>query len=267
MSEAVTDHLAIAMQLADRAGAAILPHFRASSLATEDKSGGQGFDPVTAADKAAEAAIRAELARSRPMDGIHGEEEGITEGTSGLTWVIDPIDGTRAFLIGAPTWGTLIGLGDAERLRLGVVDQCFTRERWWGGPELGAQYRGPDGVATEIATRPCGSLSEALIATTDLRLFDDREIVAFTHISNRAKLCRFGLDCYAYALLAMGQIDLVIESGLQPYDVGALIPLIEGAGGVMTGWDGSDCRNGGRAIAAGDPERHAEALALIAPFL
>ena len=252
---------AIAHRLADAAGAATLPSFRSQNLAVENKDI-CGFDPVTSADRAAETAIRSVLAEARPDDAILGEEEARRDGTSGLTWIIDPIDGTRAFLIGAPTWGTLIALADADGMRLGMVDQPFTGERWWGARDLGAWYRRGDDAA-KIRTRPSAALGGALMATTAPELFDAEEHAAFVELRSCVKLCRYGLDCYAYTLVASGHLDLVVEAGLQSYDIAAHIPLIEAAGGIVTGWRGEDCRNGGRAIAAGDARIHAMALEIL----
>ncbi len=276
----ITKLAEIAERLADAAGRATLPWFRAAQLGLENKleeadAVGTTFDPVTAADRAAEAAMRAVLAAERPDDAILGEEEGSTPGTTGLTWVLDPIDGTRAFLCGGPTWGVLIGLDDGTGLRLGVVDQPWTTDRWIGipgnspdgssgdAPGCGAWHRARGGAARPIRTRRCAALGQAVMMTTDPRLFTAAERPAFDAIEGRVRLSRYGYDCSAYALLAMGQIDVVIESGLHAYDVGAVIPLVQAAGGVATDWKGGDARRGGRILAAGDPARHAELLEVL----
>ena len=264
MSEATETLLAVAVRLADAARAASLAHFRRPGLGADNKAGAGGYDPVTEADRASEAAMRAVLAEWRPDDGILGEEGGTQAGSTGLTWVLDPVDGTRGFLAGTPTWGVLIGLDDGTRLRLGLIDQPFTAERWTGVAGAPTTYRRGDGAPVEVRTRACPALGDAILMCTDLSMFDAAEQAGFDAVRERVRLCRFGCDCYAYALLAMGQIDLVIEASLQAYDVGGLIPVVEGAGGVITGWRGEDCRGGGRVIAAGDPARHAEALEMLA---
>ena len=254
------DLRATAAALADAARAAVLPHFR-TDIAAENKAAA-GFDPVTAADRAAETAIRDMLARLRPDDAVLGEELGRAAGTSGLTWVIDPIDGTRAFLSGAPTWGVLIALCDADGPRHGVIDQPHIGERWEGG--IGAAtLTGPRGVRP-LATRPPRSLDSAILFSTFPEIGTAAERDAFARVAGRARLTRYGLDCYAYGLLAAGQIDLVIEAGLQPYDICAPIAVIAAAGGVVTTWDGGPAHGGGRILAAANREIHAEAMALLA---
>jgi myo-inositol-1(or 4)-monophosphatase len=260
----------LANALADCAGAASLPHFRALDLDTADKGGdgkGEGrFDPVTAADRAAERAMRDLLALRRPDDAVFGEEEAGKDGTSGLTWVLDPIDGTRAFISGLPVWGTLIALDDGSRGRIGLVDQPYIGERFVGvigNARVEAWMTGPTG-RHPLRTRPCAGLADATVFTTDPFIFAAAEFEAFRAVSSRARLTRFGTDCYAYALLALGFVDLVIESGLAAYDIAAHVPIIEAAGGRVTDWRGHCCRWGGRAVAAGSIEVHAAALELLA---
>lgn len=270
MDDAKLDQLlALAQELADAAGAAALPHFRAAGLASDDKGAASGacFDPVTVADRAAERAIRDLLAERRPEDGIFGEEEARVEGRSGLVWVIDPIDGTRSFISGVPLWGTLIALDDGARGRIGVFDQPYTRERFIGVLRASGGEAWMDGPAGRrvLQTRPCASLEEATLFTTDPLLFEGSERDAFASIRARARLTRYGADGYAYALLAAGHVDLVIESGLEAFDVAAHVPLITASGGVITGWRGEDCRHGGRVVAAGSAELHAAALEVLSP--
>lgn len=246
--------------LADAARPITLRHFRAHDLIADNKLAG-GFDPVTAADHAAEEAIRAILAEERPLDGILGEEGGHQQGTSGLTWVIDPIDGTRGFLSGTPTWGVLIALSDASGPVLGIIDQPYIGERFWGG--LGQAFvEGPAGRAP-LRCRPARPLEQAIIFTTFPEIGTGDQRAAFTRVAGRARLVRYGMDCYAYALLAAGQIDLVIEAGLHPYDVQAPIAVIEAAGGLVTDWQGRPVHQGGEVIAAANPEIHAAALELL----
>lgn len=253
--------LAVAEALADAARAAILPHFRSDGLAADSKETAR-FDPVTAADRAAEEAMREVLARRRPGDAIHGEEFGKVTGTTGLTWVLDPIDGTRGFLSGTPTWGVLVGLRSAEGALLGVIDQPYIGERFLGGFGQ-AWVDGPLG-RRPLKARPARPLSEAIVFTTFPEVGTNEEGRAFRRLSSHARLTRYGTDCYAYALIAAGQIDLVAEAGLQAYDVMAPIAVIEAAGGIVTGWDGAPALDGGRVLAAANPEVHAEALRLLA---
>lgn len=249
-----------AAEMADAARAVTLPFFRAPELASDNKMAG-GFDPVTEADRAAERAMRDVLARRRPQDAVRGEEYGARPGSSGLTWVLDPIDGTRAFLSGVPSWGTLIALCDTGGPLLGIIDQPFTGERWEGSARIARHVsaRGEHPLATR-APRP---LSEAILFSTFPEIGTPEERALFEAVSERARLTRFGIDCYAYGLLALGQIDLVIEAGLNDYDICAPIAVIEAAGGIVTGWDGRPAHGGGRVIAAANPGIHAEALALL----
>jgi len=245
-----------ARALADAARLRTLPLFRSPALRPDNKASA-GFDPVTEADRAAERAMREVLAERRPQDAILGEEYGHAPGTSGLTWVLDPIDGTRAFMAGAPSWGTLIGLLDSDGRALhGVIDQPFTGERFEGGLAPASLAGRP------IRTRGAVPLDQATLMTTFPEMGADE--VAFRRVAARVRLTRYGLDCYAYALLAMGQVDLVIESGLQSYDIVAPIAVIEAAGGIVTDWQGGRAEAGGRVLAAATPELHAAALDLLA---
>ncbi|PZO63391.1 MAG: histidinol-phosphatase [Paracoccus denitrificans] len=248
----------VADAMADAARAAILPHFRTADLSSDNKAE-HGFDPVTEADRASERAMRAILAARRPLDGIVGEEYGTTPGTSGLTWVLDPIDGTRAFICGAPSWGVLIALTHDNGTPIyGVMDQPWTRERFTGGAD-GGQLFSPHGART-LAVRKGVQLPDARLMTTFPEVGTSAEGAAFTRVARDVRLTRYGLDCYAYALLALGQIDLVIEAGLQRYDIAAPMALVQAAGGIVTDWDGGDASHGGRVIAAATPELHRAAM-------
>lgn len=250
----------IASKMADAAGQVILPYFRSDTLATDNKLEG-GFDPVTVADRAAEKAMREVLAELRPQDAILGEEYGATSGTSGLTWVLDPIDGTRGFISGTPTWGTLIALSDAEGPMLGVIDQPYIGERFIGG--LGtARMAGPHGTEV-LKTKATASLDEAILFTTFPEVGSAEQRLAFEAVAAEVKLTRYGMDCYAYALLAAGQVDLVIEAGLQAYDIQAPIAVIEAAGGVVTDWQGGPAHEGGTCLAAANPAVHQAALKIL----
>ncbi len=246
-----------ALEMADAAGAVILPHFRARDLLADNKDTG-GFDPVTAADREAELAMRKVLASRRPEDGILGEEHGTVEGSSGLTWVIDPIDGTRGFISGTPTWGVLIAVGDKGGPFFGLIDQPYIRERFIGGLGM-AHMVGPQG-RTPLRCRNARELGMATIFTTFPEIGTDTEADAFHRLASCCNLTRYGMDCYAYALLAAGQIDLVVEAGLQPYDIQAPLAVVEAAGGVVTDWQGRQAHMGGRVLAAANAEIHAAAM-------
>ena len=206
--------------------------------------------------------MRAVLARERPEDAILGEEYGAQAGTSGLTWVLDPIDGTRGYLAGTPTWGVLVAVADAAGPVWGVIDQPYIRERFSGGWGTAA-VEGPSGAAP-LRTRPARPLEEAILLTTFPEVGTEGERLAFRRVADRARLVRYGTDCYAYALVAAGQVDLVIEAGLQPYDVHAPIAVVEAAGGLCTDWEGGPAHGGGRIVAAANAEVHRAALDLLA---
>jgi histidinol phosphatase-like enzyme (inositol monophosphatase family) len=263
LSEAETAELiATAHALADAAREATLLHFRKPDL-TADTKETERFDPVTVADRLSEERMRAILAARRPQDGILGEEFGRSEGVSGLTWVLDPIDGTRGYLSGTPTWGVLISVRDASGPIYGIIDQPYIRERFEGGFGR-AEVNGPSGRAT-LAVRPARPLSQAILFSTFPEVGTPAEGAAFRRVAAQAKLTRYGTDCYAYALIAAGQIDIVIEAGLQAYDVQAPIAVIEAAGGIVTNWQGGPCAEGGQILACASREIHAEALALLNP--
>jgi histidinol phosphatase-like enzyme (inositol monophosphatase family) len=254
-------YIATAHALADRAGAVILPHFR-TGTAVDHKAGDEfEFDPVTAADRDAEAAIREALATAFPAHGIIGEEFGESRGDSDYCWIIDPVDGTRAFIMGQPLWGTLIGLTASGAPLLGLMDQPFTGERFWSGERQSFFRR--DGETTVMRARACPSLAEAIISSTTPDMFEGEDIARFERLSRAVRLRRFGGDCYNYCLVALGYIDLVIEAGLKSYDILPLIPIIERAGGVVSTWDGGDPRSGGRILAAGDPRLHEAAIEML----
>ena len=257
----VAELLATADALADAARRETLGHFRRADLTADSKLAG-GFDPVTAADRAAEAAMRDILARRRPDDAVLGEEMAPSAGTTGLTWILDPIDGTRAYLSGTPTWGVLIAVADADGPFIGIIDQPYIRERFTGAPGL-ARLDGPRG-RVRLATRAARPLSQATLFTTFPEIGTPDERAAFQSVAAHVRLTRYGMDCYAYALLAAGHVDLVIEAGLASYDIAAPIAVINAAGGVVTDWTGKPAHQGGRVLAAANPAIHAEALARLA---
>jgi len=251
-------YLPFALRLAELAGAAILPHFRCA-IAVDNKGGDAYFDPVTAADRAAEQAIRDELQSVYPNHGIYGEEQGRTAGDSGLTWVLDPIDGTRAFILGQLHWGTLIALDEGPRPILGIMHQPYVGETFVG--TRAAAWWQRDGERHPMRTRPCAHLEDAAVCSTHVQP-EDR--AAFDRVAAKARLVRYGGDCYNYCLLAAGLIDVVIESGLQAYDVHAVAPMIEAAGGIMSTWAGEFPYEGGQIVAAGDPRLHEQLLRILA---
>jgi len=264
MNPSRTDEfLEFARLMAQAAGSAILPHFRVA-LDVENKGGARGYDPVTVADRAAEAVIRAEIARVHPDHGIRGEEHGWQKGASNYTWVIDPIDGTRSFILGQMHWATLIALNDGERVVVGVAHQPFVGESFVATAGGAAQWRRGSECRT-LRTRRCGAVGDAVVACTDPKMFRTAaERAAFDRVADRARFTRWGGDCYAYCLLAMGLIDVVIESSLQAYDVQALIPIVEAAGGAITTWAGAPCDEGGSVVACGDRTLLPRVLELLA---
>jgi histidinol phosphatase-like enzyme (inositol monophosphatase family) len=257
-----SEYLEFARLTAERAGAVILPHFRAQ-LEVEDKRNFMGYDPVTVADRAAEQVIRDAIREAYPDHGIHGEEHGREHGSSSFTWVIDPIDGTKSFILGYLHWGILIALHDGSAPVVGVMHQPYVAETFLGVAGGDAHWRRGDSTRP-LHTRSCASVRDAVVATTSPRQFQTpREQAALAAVSRDARLVRYGGDCYCYTQLAMGLVDVVIENGLQPYDIQALIPIIGAAGGVVTDWAGGPCDQGGPVLACGDPTLHAHLLKLL----
>jgi myo-inositol-1(or 4)-monophosphatase len=259
----ISELTSFAEELADLSGKAILPHFR-EQLLVHNKLGDSGFDPVTEADREAERVIRARIKLRFPSHGVMGEEDGHEHGASSFTWVVDPIDGTRAFMCGMAQWGTLIALNDGERPIIGVLDQPYMRERWIASNGH-TRFHHAHGETRTLKTRRCAQLKAAVLSTTSpVDYFDETEQRAFWALSGQARLTRFGGDCYAYGLLAMGFIDVIVEAALKPWDIQALIPIVENAGGVVTTWDGRAAQEGGRIVACGDPRLHAAVLEVLA---
>jgi myo-inositol-1(or 4)-monophosphatase len=248
-----------AHRLANEAGKVTLQHFR--TQASADHKGGSAFDPVTAADRGAEAAMRTIIERTFPAHGISGEEYGAINEGADFVWTLDPIDGTRAYILGLPVWGTLIGLQHKGKPLLGLMDQPFTGERFWSD-EKAAWYRGPKGLM-RCRTRPCASLGEAFLAATTPDMFEGPDETAFNRLSKAVRMRRFGGDCYFYCMLALGHIDIVAEAKLKPFDILPLIPIIEKAGGVVSRWETENAAPRGRYIACGDPSLLDAALSLL----
>ena len=251
------ENIVLAERLADAAGAAIRPYFR-QPLDIETKG---DLSPVTAADRASEAAMRAILEAERPNDGIIGEEYGRVRDDARYVWVLDPIDGTRAFIAGRPLFGTLVALLDDGRPVLGVIDQPIIGDRW-----VGVEHRPTLLNGQPARTRACAELAAARLATTSPQAFADDVFPMFERLRTQCRDTLYGGDCHNYGLLASGHLDLVVEAGLQLYDFAALVPVIEGAGGRMADWNGRplDRNSDGRVIAAGDPSLIDAALRLLA---
>src|SRR6185312_1898557 len=255
------DLIAFANRLADTSGAVIRPLFR-QRIDVAHKKGRHDFDPVTEADKGAERAIREVIARERPDDGVLGEEYPETKGTSGYRWILDPVDGTRAFITGRHEWGSLIALEKDGKPVLGILDQPVLGERFVG--VNGASHLIQAGKASPLEVRACASLSEAILCATDPGAYFAREqLSAFSRVDGATKMTRYGGDCYLFAALALGFVDIVIEANFNAWDVAALIPLVEGAGGTITDWDGGSAESGKSILAAGDRRIHQAALALL----
>jgi histidinol phosphatase-like enzyme (inositol monophosphatase family) len=246
-------------RIAQAAAAETLPRFRSRAAVANKLS--SGFDPVTEADRQAELAIRALIEAEFPDHGILGEEHGSTNADSRHVWVIDPIDGTRAFISGLPVWGTLVGLTEDGEAVAGMMSQPFTGELFYADAS-GAHYEGPGGPR-RLATRATTALSQATLFTTTPALFKGEARGRYDRFETMVQLVRYGTDCYAFAMLAAGCVDIVVDPGLKPYDIVALIPIIEKAGGVITTFEGGAAEKGGDIIAAATPELHAAAMAAL----
>src|ERR1700741_1225015 len=283
----VIDFKAFIGRLATASGETILPFFR-TSLSIDNKANSHDFDPVTEADRAAEAVMRRLIKANFPQHGIVGEEFGSEHEDAEYVWVLDPIDGTKSFIAGFPIWGTLIALMPRGTPVFGMMHQPYIGERF-SGDNGSANYAGPSGER-KLAVRRCASLKEATSYTTSPLLMNaaDRAAFArieaagglpryggggysscmlaagaFARIEAAVRLTRYGGDCYSYCMLAAGHLDLVVETELKPYDIAALIPIITGAGGIVTTWDGKPAQGGGRIVAAGDPRVHQAAIKLL----
>jgi myo-inositol-1(or 4)-monophosphatase len=253
------DFSAFVSELASLSGETILPFFR-TALSVTDKGNGQ-FDPVTAADHAAENAMRALIRQTFPEHGVIGEEFGSDRPDAEYVWVLDPIDGTKSFMAGMPAWGTLIALTRFGEPVFGMMNQPFIGERF-SGDGMAASYKGPAGDR-ELRVRACETLADAVLFTTSPLLMNDADRKTFGKVEAAVRLSRYGGDCYAYCMLAAGHVDLVIETGLKPYDIIPLVPIITGAGGIITTWENGSAVTGGRIVAASDKRVHAAALELL----
>src|ERR1700722_2931711 len=266
------DFASFAGRLAEVSSEVILPFFR-SEIGADDKSDGGDFDPVTEADRAAEVVMRHLIREIFPDHGIIGEEYGAERSEADHVWVLDPIDGTKSFISGLPTWGTLIGLMKFGQPVYGMMSQPFTRERYFGDnlcsrrrwvtPSRGDSANG-EWSSRVLRSRACASLTQASLMTTSPLLFNEQDRAAYRRLEKVARLVRYGGDCYAYCMLASGFVDVIVETNLKPYDIVALVPIITGAGGVVTNWEGGPAALGGRIVAVRDPRLHAAVLALLA---
>jgi myo-inositol-1(or 4)-monophosphatase len=254
------DFAAFVDRLATVSGETILPYFR-TSLGVDNKASGRAFDPVTEADRAAESVMRALIRQTFPEHGIVGEEFGSERASAEYVWVLDPIDGTKSFICGMPAWGTLIALLRGGEPVYGMMHQPYTRERF-SGDGGATRYRGPIGERV-LRVRRCAELGHAILMTTSPLLMQEADRQAFGKVEQAVRLSRYGGDCYAYCMLAAGHVDLVIETELKPHDILPLIPIVAGAGGIVTSWDGGSPNAGGRIIAAGDKRMQEAAMELL----
>ncbi|QUS41701.1 histidinol-phosphatase [Tardiphaga alba] len=256
----VIDFTAFIGRLATASGETILPYFR-TSLSIDNKNA-RDFDPVTEADRGAEAVMRRLIKQNFPQHGIVGEEFGTEREDAEYVWVLDPIDGTKSFISGFPTWGTLIALLHKGTPVYGMMHQPYIGERF-SGDNGSARYQGANNTGRKLAVRRCESLAKAALFTTSPLLMNETDRATFKGVEQHVRLTRYGGDCYSYCMLAAGHLDLVIETELKPYDIAALIPIVTGAGGIVTTWDGKPAQNGGKIIAAGDPRVHEAAMKLL----
>ena len=253
------------LALCEAAGAAILPHFR--NLPGIDNKLEGGFDPVTEGDRAAERAIRAMIEATYPDDGILGEEYGPKPSRSGRVWVLDPIDGTRAFVCGLPTWMTLIGLIEEEKAVIGAAHQAFVGETFLGNAEGAFAYRNGKRVA-RLRAAEGGTLAQARCGTTGpARYSAGSKGRIYAALRSQVREFRHDADAYFFAMVAAGQMEIAIDTGLQTYDIAALIPIITGAGGCVTNWGGGSALGGGDVVASAGPALHETVLAMLADYL
>ena len=257
-----TDYLPFLERLVERAGEIPLRYFRSELEVTDKRGKGDSFDPVTRADRETEAFIRAGIAAQFPGHTIIGEEFGTTRGADALTWLIDPIDGTRGFISGTPMWGVLVGLKQGDECLAGAMRQPYTGETWSGDGRAAYFVRGRQ--RTRIGVREQVSLEDAIVCCTHPAMYpDDGTREKFTGVAARCRFSRYGTECLGYGMLANGYVDLVVEGGLSAYDIMPLIPIVEGAGGIVTDWQGNAALNGGLIVAASARELHDEVLNLL----
>lgn len=258
----VTDELLdFALELAEAAAETAIAHFRTGGT-VDNKADGQDIDPVTAGDRESEAAMRRLIESRYPTHGIVGEEYGPVREDAEFVWILDPIDGTRAFVLGLPVWGTLIGLLHRGKPVVGVMSQPVVGDVFYGS--AAGSFLRHRGETRKLSVRPQKTFAAASIVTTTPSLFSDEERAHYDRVEAECGLVRYGTDCYGYALLAAGFVDLVIESALKPFDIVALIPIVTGAGGLVSDWSGGSAAGGGRILAAGDPDLHRRTIEILA---
>ena len=260
-SSSIGEYLRFAHSLADASGEVAGKWFRRAPE-VQSKGEGRGFDPVSVADRQAEALLRGMIEARYPRHGIFGEEGEDKSSASSLRWILDPIDGTRSFLMGLPLWGTLIALYDGATPLLGIMDQPFTRERYEGSAEGSFLLRGTG--RTRLRARKCARIEDAILGATDPAMFGAEKAAVFGRLARRVRMRRFGGDCYLYCALAAGWVDLVVEDDLYHYDILPLVPIVEGAGGVISNWQGQRLDGGGAVCASGDIGLHAAVLEMLA---
>ncbi len=250
------DYIPFAEQLATIAGEIVRRYFR-KPFSIEEKP---DMTPVTAADREVEKNIRAAIHNAFPEHGIIGEEYESTNPGAELVWVLDPIDGTKSFLIGRPIFGTLIALLHRNKPILGIIDQPILGERWTGVEGFSTNFN-----YTPTRTRACATLKAAMFCTTSPSLFNEKDLPSFEHVRDNVQYVAYGGDCYSYGLLASGHVDIIVETGLKPHDFCALAPIIKGAGGVITDWAGEKLtlQSDGRVLACGDRRLHEKVLKLL----
>jgi len=247
----LTLRLAFMKTLQARARAITLPLF-VTDIDAQNKSA-TGYDPVTQADMDCEVLLREIIQEKFPRDSIHGEEFEDFAGENDWLWTLDPIDGTRAFMAGVPVWSTLIAVSYKDVPVLGLIDLPALKQSFWGKPQK-AWKEDDDGKVTELKTRRCSTLDQIVLGCTEpLSMLSDTELEKYNEIRHTARFSRLGLDAFGYALVSQGRMDVIVEAGLKPCDVRALMPIIEGAGGRMTNWSGGSAIDGGHAVAVGDP--------------
>jgi myo-inositol-1(or 4)-monophosphatase len=252
--------IAFAHRLADASGEIIRPYFR-QRIEVANKLE-DGFDPVTEADKGGERAIRALLEAERPDDAILGEEYGEKPGTSGWRWVLDPVDGTRCFITGRHEWGSLIALEKNEVPVLGILDQPVLGERFIGVNGRAEFHQ--SGLVMPMKVRRCADVRDAVLCATDPSAYmSEAQQAAFARVKAKARLTRYHGDCYIFGMLALGFVDLIVEGAFRRWDVAALLPLVEGAGGIISNWQGEPWRDGDAVLASGDARLHAQAVTLL----
>jgi histidinol phosphatase-like enzyme (inositol monophosphatase family) len=260
MTDHWTEFTDFALALAAAAATQILPHFRQNTPVAVKEH--EHWDPVTEGDKAGERAMRHLIEKHYPSHGIIGEEYGEKKGTSGLTWILDPVDGTRAFVIGLPVWATLIALYEEGKPRIGVMAQPFIGDIFFGNPQ--GAWLDHRGARAAIRVSRQKDLSQAMVGTTAPHLFKGPSAAAFERLASQTQHVRFGLDAYSYTLVAASHLDIALDAGLQIHDIAALVPIVKGAGGVVGSWTGDDAAQGGNVICASNQQLLDKAIAVMA---